>query len=110
MGADFHRMATTANLDAHSLHDVVDARCCVHLKSPMGIQINRSVDVSGLCHTRPPRSANFSLRAMFSLNKVMNCSNTPRSEEHTSELQSLMRNSYAVFCLQKKNNQMPHAH
>src|SRR3546814_3122061 len=28
----------------------------------------------------------------------------PRSEEHTSELQSLMRISYAVFCLQKKNN------
>src|SRR3546814_6751149 len=28
---------------------------------------------------------------------------TPRSEEHTSELQSLMRISYAVFCLKKKN-------
>src|SRR3546814_6504996 len=27
-----------------------------------------------------------------------------RSEEHTSELQSLMRSSYAVFCLKKKNN------
>src|SRR3546814_5080087 len=27
-----------------------------------------------------------------------------RSEEHTYELQSLMRNSYAVFCLKKKNN------
>src|SRR3546814_3879734 len=27
-----------------------------------------------------------------------------RSEEHTSELQSLMRISYAVFCLRKKNN------
>src|SRR3546814_7372922 len=27
-----------------------------------------------------------------------------RSEEHTSELQSLMRNSYAVFCLQKKKS------
>src|SRR3546814_5515356 len=27
----------------------------------------------------------------------------PRPEEHTSELQSLMRVSYAVFCLQKKN-------
>src|SRR3546814_9145883 len=27
-----------------------------------------------------------------------------RSEEHTSELQSLMRTSYAVFCLQKQNN------
>src|SRR3546814_3124531 len=32
-----------------------------------------------------------------------------RSEEHTSELQSLMRISYAVFCLQKKkNNQHTH--
>src|SRR3546814_9228817 len=29
----------------------------------------------------------------------------PRSEEHTSELQSLMRISYAVFCLKKKTNQ-----
>src|SRR3546814_10251766 len=31
-----------------------------------------------------------------------------RSEEHTSELQSLMRISYAVFCLQKKNKQNTH--
>src|SRR3546814_9801994 len=30
-----------------------------------------------------------------------------RSEEHTSELQSLMRNSYAVFCLKKKTK-TPH--
>src|SRR3546814_942976 len=29
----------------------------------------------------------------------------PRSEEHTSELQSLMRISYAVFCLKKKRRQ-----
>src|SRR3546814_5105794 len=29
-----------------------------------------------------------------------------RSEEHTSELQSLMRNSYAVFCLKKKDQHM----
>src|SRR3546814_10819115 len=28
----------------------------------------------------------------------------PRSEEHTSELQSLMRMSYAVFCLKNKNS------
>src|SRR3546814_10397594 len=40
-----------------------------------------------------------------------------RSEEHTSELQSLMRISYAVFCLKKKrknrhqiNNSMPNTH
>src|SRR3546814_2762143 len=30
-----------------------------------------------------------------------------RSEEHTSELQSLMRISYAVFCLNKTKNQLP---
>src|SRR3546814_6095074 len=34
----------------------------------------------------------------------------PRSEEHTSELQSLMRLSYAVYCLKKKNNIYHHIH
>src|SRR3546814_5838224 len=40
----------------------------------------------------------------------------PRSEEHTSELQSLMRISYAVFCLKKKKSltylrqEQPHNH
>src|SRR3546814_4164419 len=33
-----------------------------------------------------------------------------RSEEHTSELQSLMRISYAVFCLKKKNNKQYSPH
>src|SRR3546814_2241631 len=32
-----------------------------------------------------------------------------RSEEHTSELQSLMRNSYAVFCLKKKKQTTTHS-
>src|SRR3546814_4468373 len=32
------------------------------------------------------------------------CQDGARSEEHTSELQSLMRISYAVFCLKKKKN------
>src|SRR3546814_1518064 len=34
----------------------------------------------------------------------------PRSEEHTSELQSLMRISYAVFCLKKKNTPKAKVH
>src|SRR3546814_6461671 len=38
-----------------------------------------------------------SIRALASEGSLM------RSEEHTSELQSLMRISYAVFCLKKKN-------
>src|SRR3546814_8405933 len=38
------------------------------------------------------------------------CGRDVRSEEHTSELRSLMRISYAVFCLKKKNihNKPPH--
>src|SRR3546814_10640080 len=34
--------------------------------------------------------------------ELYQCHSQRRSEEHTSELQSLMRNSYAVFCLNKK--------
>src|SRR3546814_6489942 len=35
---------------------------------------------------------------------IANLTGAVRSEEHTSELQSLMRISYAVFCLKKKKN------
>src|SRR3546814_7633673 len=38
------------------------------------------------------------------LSYAWNTAHDDRSEEHTSELQSLMRISYAVFCLKKKNN------
>src|SRR3546814_1223722 len=40
--------------------------------------------------------------------KVMIDLASDRSEEHTSELQSLMRISYAVFCLKKKNTTQQH--
>src|SRR3546814_2875238 len=42
---------------------------------------------------------------LLSLGKLDGRSYLYRSEEHTSELQSLMRISYAVFCLKKKNKQ-----
>src|SRR3546814_4189882 len=38
------------------------------------------------------------------------CDRAARSEEHTSELQSLMRISYAVFCLKKTKNKLSTAH
>src|SRR3546814_7278323 len=44
-------------------------------------------------------------RAWATFTIARNCSSVSRSEEHTSELQSLMRISYAVFCLKKKNKQ-----
>src|SRR3546814_3139096 len=42
--------------------------------------------------------------ANFNAHATVNVPLKARSEEHTSELQSLMRISYAVFCLQKKIN------
>src|SRR3546814_2872967 len=55
-----------------------------------------------------PRSSGrpFGANADMAQTRRMGVESSPRramrSEEHTSELQSLMRNSYAVFCLKKK--------
>src|SRR3546814_10047466 len=48
--------------------------------------------------------------AIASTNEIGNCSlsEDKRSEEHRSELQSLMRISYAVFCLKKKKKTRKH--
>src|SRR3546814_1313323 len=49
-----------------------------------------------------PLPHNRSCRLSAPRNKGLSCRVQARSEEHTSELQSLMRISYAVFCLKKK--------
>src|SRR3546814_9261653 len=52
----------------------------------------------------PPRPLGLKRRGMILLGaSAVACAAVARSEEHTSELQSLMRSSYAVFCLKKKN-------
>src|SRR3546814_10345931 len=50
--------------------------------------------------TRAPQREGESARSKTA--RATSKRSTVRSEEHTSELQSLMRNSYAVFCLKKK--------
>src|SRR3546814_943622 len=74
---------------------------------PPAIEVNAIDDctVDGSVHTnRRPRYSSGVSTACPS-----GCSASPssgnRSEEHTSELQSLMRISYDVFCLKKKNKQ-----
>src|SRR3546814_7905649 len=47
-------------------------------------------------------SVSYGTHGIF-IGKVLQIFQHGRSEEHTSELQSLMRISYAVFCLKKKN-------
>src|SRR3546814_6667121 len=56
-----------------------------------------------------PVSRRYSLSC---LRRTPGCTTTSRSrsEEHTSELQSLMRISYAVFCLKKKTKQQTNHH
>src|SRR3546814_3621625 len=53
-------------------------------------------------HLQPPQRID-ALADMIDV-RVQNVVHASRSEEHTSELQSLMRISYAVFCLKKKKN------
>src|SRR3546814_2902104 len=48
------------------------------------------------------------LRRPFDNLDIFQCKFLLRSEEHTSELQSLMRISYAVFCLKKKKEYKQH--
>src|SRR3546814_4615533 len=45
----------------------------------------------------------FTTKISINDERSLDCDVKARSEEHTSELQSLMRISYAVFCLKKKN-------
>src|SRR3546814_10827592 len=56
----------------------------------------RLVDLGIICGQQE-----FEIRRRLKQNLPRDSHRSVRSEEHTSELQSLMRNSYAVFCLKK---------
>src|SRR3546814_8592623 len=60
-------------------------------------KLGDSIAIQGACMTVVELSGD-----TFSVDVSRESRNRTRSEEHTSELQSLMRISYAVFCLKKK--------
>src|SRR3546814_6584599 len=64
----------------------------------------RSKDRTKLIFTDPETLEPVVLDEKKVVEKLFRESETTRSEEHTSELQSLMRISYAVFCLKKQKN------
>src|SRR3546814_4374582 len=71
----------------------------IGLKSPIPFCADES------CHTHEDLDRLEGYQAVnIKLDKAGGLTEAMRSEEHTSELQSLMRISYAVFCLKKKNN------
>src|SRR3546814_5449253 len=71
---------------------------------PFGSACRRCLVVLVVIHGEEPLSV--ALRDLkFLSHLLVHALKDERSEEHTSELQSLMRISYAVFCLKKKNKQ-----
>src|SRR3546814_8458927 len=60
--------------------------------------------------TAVARKICFRIVTLRSANRCQPIGDGERSEEHTSELQSLMRTSYAVFCLKKKKDENPQTH
>src|SRR3546814_2840371 len=71
-------------------------------KTPGLSAVAASVEATFACATGLQFQASWPPRAALLLHQA-----DLRSEEHTSELQSLMRISYAVFCLKKKKIQQP---
>src|SRR3546814_1351104 len=79
--------------------------------SPTALPCIRMPARSARCSRKPrpdqPRAVlrcfGLDFSALHRITRPKPANHSVRSEEHTSELQSLMRNSYAVFCLKKKN-------
>src|SRR3546814_6762818 len=97
----------------------VDDKILIHMDAMIGSMTHKERDKPALINAkRKIRIAKGSGTTVQEVNKLLKMhlemSNAMkkirkmgRSEEHTSELQSLMRNSYAVFCLKTKNNTTP---
>src|SRR3546814_2650179 len=109
MGAETFR-ATAAPSQASQRHEYLDLRSdgASQIPPPPRLPIGRcSRAVRGDASEQPlpVTHSDMTMEPCLILNQSTVCaedSSGNRSEEHTSELQSLMRISYAVFCLKKK--------
>src|SRR3546814_2518111 len=92
-------MARIAGVNLPTNKRVIIALTYIH-----GIGRKTAVDIAdklGIDHSR--RVQDPSDAEVLQIRETLDADHTVRSEEHTSELQSLIRLSYAVFCLTKKN-------
>src|SRR3546814_8338956 len=104
--ADVHKLVAHKALRAHRRapheHEATQRRRCRPRGREARDDDHRSVAPPDLHVTDPVRSP--STRRAGASEEAAGEGLAVRSEEHTSELQSLMRISYAVFCLKKKIN------
>src|SRR3546814_3777926 len=103
------RRAPPASRDASS------ASCCDRnpssFSSSYPFKTETTASPNAVVPKLPPRSAPRQPSAsIFATAASIRAALASRSEEHTSELQSLMRISYAVFCLKKKNTKHKNDH
>src|SRR3546814_3469558 len=98
INADFPAVARNATDSPTRLSDHDPTLLLLRLKTAQSADLHVAANVS-------PGSVLPGETATFTVDVGNGGPDAARSEEHTSELQSLMRISYAVFCLKKKNIQ-----
>src|SRR3546814_8625416 len=100
VGAHDDRAGFSEAFDAEMIVSGYRGRLIAHLMPFQTLDGDMVLDSDGNAMERPQLFA--ACDRSIGCPGLLKCT---RSEEHTSELQSLMRISYAVFCLQKKNTQ-----
>src|SRR3546814_1529631 len=89
------------------LIEVADSPLATRIHLSVGQRIPARIGAMGRCIAARQHLGREDLRRNI---EELRWQSPPRSEEHTSELQSLMRISYAVFCLKKKNKNSTNTH
>src|SRR3546814_3271046 len=95
------QISAGGDVDGHHLALGAAERGDVVVGGHRGVDVLRGQTVRGQLVGIEPRS-----QRELTLTENLGSLHTGRSEEHTSELQSLMRISYAVFCLQTKKQRL----
>src|SRR3546814_6860897 len=101
------RLAAVLRDQLGGIEDLCDAAAAAESARPEAIRERLREQVEELLQASPalPEERLAQEAAILAARRTSARNWIGRSEEHTSELQSLMRISYAVFCLKKKKNQ-----